>query len=392
MKTVFALIPLLVLATSLTARSQVYGFKDFRFPNQSGRGSSQLTTRVYYPATSTGSNVPIKPRADGHPVIVVLHGFSLMGSDYSLLGRHFAGKGYVVALLNTSRFSGATQTLDAMALIPALKAANASGFLQGALNLKKVGLAGHSMGGNSTFTVLANNPGYRCGLGLAPINASSVVSKVGVAIGIVHGKGDWVLGWRLNGLSTYNAARNYADLKFLYLMTLQCGHNNVAGLFLLTRQDREVWDRSARVMGGFFDKFLEGNPAGMEEVAGLSAQSSSVLDTLHVESKTPSMWITGTPEIGKIIAPTLLSETGTVVLAVALSTARIPISFGLLRLDPATLTVLKQGATGANQLFTAQFRIPNDPGLRGRIFPLQGLGQNNIQNPRLSNLVSLAVR
>lgn len=392
MKAQLALTPILILAGSLSAQSQGYGFKDFAFPNQSGQGASRLDTRVYYPSTSTGANAPIKLRVGGYPVIVMLHGFSVIGNDYSLIGRYFADKGYVVALPNTSRLLGPTQTQEALALLPALKVANSSGFLKGALNEDKIGLAGHSMGGNSTFAVLANNPGYQCGLAIAPINASTVINKVRVPIGVIHGKGDWVLNWRLNGLPTYNAANNYTTLKFLYLMSYQCGHNNIAGILLITQRDRSAWERAARVMQGFFDKFLSDKPEGLEEVAGLSARSASVLDTLYIRCETPSAWIAGTPEIGKTAIPTLLAETGTAILAAALTTTRISLPIGLLQLDPATLITLQQGSIGSNRLLSTQLNVPNDPSLRGRIFPVQGLGQNNSQTLRLSNLAPLAIR
>ncbi len=392
MKPQRVLTPILILASSLSAQSQLYGFKDFAFPNQSGQGASRLDTRVYYPSTSTGANAPIKPRAGGYPVIVMLHGFSAIGNDYSMIGRHFADKGYVVALPNTSRLVGTTQTQEALALLPALKIANSSGFLKGALDEDKVGIAGHSMGGNSAFTVLANNPGYQCGLAIAPINASNVINKVRVPIGVIHGKGDWILNWRLHGLPTYNAANNYTDLKFLYLMTNQCGHNNVAGILVITQRDLQVWERGVRVMQGFFDKFLVDQPEGMEEVAGLDARSASVLNKLYIQSKVPSMWVGGTPEIGKIATATLLAETGPTVLAAALTTTKISLSFGLLQLDPASLVILKQGTIGSNRLLSIQLNIPNDPTLRGRTFPVQGLGQNNSQSLRLSNLALLTIR
>ena len=123
-------------------QSQVYGYKDLSFPNRSGKGSGSLDARVYYPAATTGKGVPIKVRAGGYPVIVMLHGFSVIGRDYSVLGAHFAGKGYGVVLPDTGRLVASTQINDALALYPALKVANASGFLKGALDVDRIGLAG----------------------------------------------------------------------------------------------------------------------------------------------------------------------------------------------------------------------------------------------------------
>ena len=380
------------LAVQAAAQSPIYGYQDLSFPNRSGQGSANLTTRVYYPATTTGQGVAIKPRSGGHPVIVMLHGFSLIGLDYQTLGRHFADKGYVVVLPNTARLLAGTQVDDALALFPALKVANASGFLKGALDVGRIGLAGHSMGGKSTFDVLAKNPGYRCGLGIAPIDAGSSIKNVTVPVGVLHGKGDWVLGWRSHGLATYQAAERYSEFKFLYLMNTQCGHNNIAGLFQITSRDQWVWARSARIIEGFFDTFLEMESAGVEEVAGERARSASLLDKLYLEVERPASWVAGTSAIGQTVRLCLLCEPGTAILATALKTASIPLPFGRLQLDPSSLLVLHQGPVSSSRLLALPINIPNDAALRGARFPLQGLGLNKAGDLRISGLSTLAIQ
>ena len=47
------------------------GYRDLSFPNTTGQGSTTLSARVYYPATSSGANTPmVTPPAGGYPVVV----------------------------------------------------------------------------------------------------------------------------------------------------------------------------------------------------------------------------------------------------------------------------------------------------------------------------------
>ena len=104
------------------------------------------------------------------------------------------------------------------------------------------------------------------------------------------------------------------------------------------------------------------------------------------------MWVTGTPEIGKPVRPSLLCEPGIAIIATALKTASIQLPFGLLQLDPATLLVLYQGPVSATRLLAPQLTIPNNPALHGARVPLQGLGPNNANGVSLSGLAVLNIR
>ena len=146
------------------------GYADLSFQNPTAQGTATLTATVYYPAMAPGRDAPLLPRAGGHPVVVFLHGLNVLGRGYGALGQRFAEQGYVVVLGNTALSSATTQINDGIAMFPALVQANgqAGHLLQGALDMGRAAVSGHSMGGSSTCGVLAANPGYRAGFCFSP--------------------------------------------------------------------------------------------------------------------------------------------------------------------------------------------------------------------------------
>ena len=232
------------------AVGQEAGYRDLSFPNTTGQGSSTLSARVYYPATAAGANTPmVTPPAGGYPLGVFLHGWLQQGTSYPKLGNFLAKKGYVAVLNNTGQFSSSVQGNDAKAYYPALSVASTQpgNFLQGAIDMNRAALSGHSMGGGNTIEVLANNPGFRCGFVFAPIYpGASTTAQVDVPLGVIHGEGDFVLIWSLTGLNVYNQATGVTGLRTFYRMDFSCGHNNLTSLIQLTSTDQEVWRARCR--------------------------------------------------------------------------------------------------------------------------------------------------
>jgi hypothetical protein len=79
--------------------------KTFNDPSRTGGFGSgggpgrQIQTEIYYPATTTGDNVPV---ATGeHPVIVFGHGFAMSWDAYSNIWQYYAAKGYILAFPRT---------------------------------------------------------------------------------------------------------------------------------------------------------------------------------------------------------------------------------------------------------------------------------------------------
>ena len=157
----------LALAACFELPAQLPGYRNLTLPNPTSQGSSSLPVRVYYPATASGQNAPIiTPPAAGYPTVVFLHGLFQIGRAYSRLGEHLAKKGYVAVLNETGQFSSSLQADDGAALFHALVVANgqSGNVLEGALDMSRAGLCGHSVGGGNTATGRATNPGYQPGI------------------------------------------------------------------------------------------------------------------------------------------------------------------------------------------------------------------------------------
>ena len=387
------LVVLVSLLPAAAAQLAQPGFRDEVFQNSTGSGSSQLRARVYYPATTAGYNAPLLALPGGYPVIVFQHGFGLPGSAYGLFGQELSSRGYVVVQGETAVTSSSLQVLDGLAMFPTLEAVNQEPghFLQGALDMARAGICGHSMGGGNSFAVLARNPGYLLGLGIAPTYpGASVMNAVRVPVGVIHGEGDVVTPVGIHGARVYSAATSYDRVKFFYRFNLFGTHTNVAG-FPVTPIGGEIWQRTVQVTAGFFDRFLRARPAGMEEVVGPTALSERYLSALQVEVGVPDAWVTPSATIGQSSRIEVLGEPGPAALLAAAATTSLATPFGVLRLDPLTIVVASQGAAGGERLFTTTLPIPNDPGLVGVKVPFQAVGLERAGQLRFSDLLTIGI-
>ena len=364
----------LLLAAPLIAQTYAAGNANIVLANPTGQGSANIPATVYYPAASAGTGVPLLQRPGGHRVLVFLHGINVLGSGYGALGARFAQHGYVVVLGNTAMSSAVLQVQDGIATFAALAQANTQpGLLQGALDLTRVGLAGHSMGGATTTGVLAANPGYRCGFCFAPGIAPSA-PQVTVPMAVCHGAGDTFLDWQQFGLPLYQNLTAAQQLRSFHLMNADCTHGNVAGFVQTTQVDRDVFAATSEIALGFFDCFLDGNVAGLEHVIGSAARSEPRLQQLDCEVRAPQHWCAGRPGLGQNISLRIAAEPGPVVLFTAASQANWPTPFGPALLDPASLVVVGSGATATDRLWSLPVSVPADPSLVGFTLLTQGLG------------------
>jgi dienelactone hydrolase len=383
---------LLAFALSATAMAQLpAGYITTAFPNPTGQGSGLLTARVYYPALSAGFNAPLRVLAGGYPVIVFLHGYGGIGSFYTVLGKMFAEAGYVVVLGNTAQFSASTQVLDGRALFPALQHANsqAGTFLEGALDMSRAGVCGHSMGGGSTVNVLLHNPGYAAGFCFAPVSASS--AAVRVPLGVVHGTGDTTLAWASTGQAVYQQATNYTGMKVFYLLDNSCNHTNVAGLSLSSQTSLAVWTRCAAVAVGFFGRFLNDEPGGLEEIIGPAGRAEPRLAQVSVEVETPDVWQVGAAAIGQSTRISMAAEPGIASIFAAAGTYSVATPFGTLLLDPATLAIAQTGTIAADRLLSITLSVPNTPALIGARVYFQAAGATRNAAIRLGARAGLTI-
>ena len=386
----------LALVCAALGSAQNVGFRTTSFANTTGQGSSSISTRIYYPSTSSGQNAPLAAApTSGYPVVVFLHGWLYTGSTYDNLGSHLAANGYVAVLNNTGQFSLTLQARDGAALYPALVAANSQPghFLQGSLDMSNVALSGHSAGGGNTITALASNPGYKMGLSFAPLYpGSGVTNQVDVPFGVIHAQGDAILLWSANGQLAYNEANSFSSHKFNYLFDFSGGHNNITGVLLVTSADQAIWSRSRRVMTGFFDRHLRDDVAQLEEVIGATARAESRLTSLSVEVEVPDLWLTGSQSLGQTTQIHTRAEPGLVFYAAATATAApTPTPFGSFLLDMSSAVVAYTALVGGNRVGTVSLAIPNNGQFLGTQLAFQSLGWSNGGGYRLTETATLVI-
>lgn len=126
----------------------------------SGGGSGrQIQTEIYYPAASTGENVPVV--GTNLPVIAFGHGFVMTWDVYAPVWESLVNEGYIVALPRTEGgFSPVHADFgkDLALVITNIQVLHTTA---GSLFFGKVGqtsaIMGHSMGGGSSFLAGVNN-------------------------------------------------------------------------------------------------------------------------------------------------------------------------------------------------------------------------------------------
>jgi dienelactone hydrolase len=252
--------------------------KTFSWTNQStldskAQGSKSLRSLVFYPTDKKGSKIIAKKPTGGFPVVVFLHGWGGPAFAYPALGQELAKHGYITILSDTAWTNAELQRKDGHALYAAIKHENENkkSMWFEAMNLSKVGLSGHSMGGGSTAHVLAKNPGYKAGFCFAPwaggLPFSSDASQIEVPVGIVHGEGDTKLKWKETGGKLFKALPGKLKGKFLYLLNTKATHQNVARLGWRGKdKNKPIFDCTMKLCISFFDKHLKGEGVKLDQL------------------------------------------------------------------------------------------------------------------------------
>lgn len=118
----------------------------------------------------------ITRRAAPHPVVVISPGFTLDRKQYTNYGTRLATYG-LVAVLQKSRneFNHATYRDDTIALLSWLGAPTGADAarVSGRVDLGRLGLAGHSLGGKISILVAAQDARVKALLGLDPVDANN---------------------------------------------------------------------------------------------------------------------------------------------------------------------------------------------------------------------------
>ena len=372
------------LSVGALVGQQPVGQLNVSWPNPTGSGSPMLDACLHYPALSAGLNAPMATPAtpSGYPLVVFLHGYGKLGDDYAAIGNTLAEAGYVAVMLNTAQWSHQLLLDDARAMFAALSnvSASAGGPLQSKFDMQRVGLLGHSMGGavvaltlNVAPSAAVANPGYKCGLGLAPVNPALMQAgtMVNVPFGIVSGQGDLLTPPAAHATPYYQAVTPIEGLKFHYEMGLACTHLNICGL---KRQNPSVFARTQKIINGFFGQFLQGSLSGLEAVLGMEGQGDPNLYALSVDTTVPQAWADSPLCIGQTTRVSIALEGGWGGLLGADSTAApTPTMVGTLLLDPASCFRLDEGPVVADR-YDVDIAVPSTSSLIGVTFAVQGAG------------------
>ncbi|MGC6487752.1 MAG: hypothetical protein ACON4Z_08925 [Planctomycetota bacterium] len=386
---------------------QPVGTTDVTWANTSGMGTPTLDARIHYPAVTAGvgARMATPPRSAGFPVIVFLHGYAVLGNDYPQMGDAIAEAGYVAVMLNTALYSHTTMELDTQALFGAMAAATAdpqSPFF-GKLDVGRAGLMGHSMGA-SVIVYLLNedpsvdpttaciNPGYTCGLALAPVDpalASSFAPVVEVPIGCISGLGDTLTPPVVHALPFYQSIDPVQGFKFHYMFGTACDHLNMCGL---TPNTPAVFDRVRIIFEGFFGHFMQGSLTGLEGILGVDGQSDPNLSNFQIDTYVPQTWATDALHVGQTTRVSVSVEGifGLLFAASAPSPQPVPTPFGDLLIDPFTVTTFQQ-ALIATERFDVPVTVPNNSALIGMTLAMQGASPTANAPFRLGSAVSFVI-
>ena len=152
-----ALIVLFLLLYAMKLNAQQVGHTTVTFID-STRNNRQITTEVYYPATTAGNNTPIA--SGSFPLIAFGHGFVMTWMAYQNFWDLLVPEGYILAFPTTE--SGFTPDHadfgnDLKFLITKIQNSGAGASVPQTSVGAASAIMGHSMGGGSAFLSAANN-------------------------------------------------------------------------------------------------------------------------------------------------------------------------------------------------------------------------------------------
>ena len=153
-----------------------------------------ITTEIYYPADSSGHDLPIS--FGNFPVIVFGHGFLISWDSYENFWTSLVPEGYILCFPTTEMgFSPNHQDFaDDLKFISSqmqIESQISSSIFYNAV-LPKTGILGHSMGGGASFLATENNPNINTliNFAAAETNPSAISAASNITIPTVIFSGD----------------------------------------------------------------------------------------------------------------------------------------------------------------------------------------------------------
>lgn len=375
-------------------------------------GNTNVSLRVYYPATAAGANQPLALSGAPYPIVVFGHGFSLSVSLYATLMNHLATHGYIVAGVATEEglFVGNLPRYikDCEAAVVGLRAAgsNASSPLfQGVASNAKAAAIGHSFGGAAALVAASERPDLFAALVTL---AATATSPQGVDI--FQAASTLTVPACHFGASQDSIVPPGANLDVLYAATpttkrlLEIAGGNhgyfheAFGIDWLTEAPAAIpVSEQQRVVRRYQLCFLEwamrGSPLLLDRFLGPTAVSDPALSRQSVNLDETLLFGNGTGTQGQFYGLYPARDPGDSALlfvAFALAPMPIPTAYGSFRLDPNTTVALVTLPVGADGYAPLEFTMPPLPTLSGLTFPTQAVAPLAPGNS-LSNTWSITI-
>lgn len=257
-----------------------------------------------------------------HDVVVLLHGWGGAPSDQEPLARHLASRGFAVVLGGhpSIELNPDVWQKDVKANLDAVEAANADpkSPLHGKLDMDRVGVVGHSLGGATAIALGAADPRVKAVVALAPgteilrvgqlMNHAQKVEKPLLVLGAEH---DYTALSDVYGRRAFDKAGS-SDRLFVELAG--ANHNNFASapwwMNLLNVSDMPSWffggmsadtqlAETKRYTTAWLSRYLDGaaDPAGLTDGRAARADMERGLVT-RVEGGRPEAGATATADEG----------------------------------------------------------------------------------------------
>lgn len=182
--------------------------------NDPSRNSRSISSEIYYPAVSSGSNVPVAGNpGDKFPVLVFGHGFVMATSAYANIWNAVVPQGYIIVLPNTESGFSPSHTefaKDIAFLVTALQneGQNSSSPFYNKVDSTSC-VMGHSMGGGSSFLSVQHNSSITAiaNLAAAETNPSAIAACANITIPslLIAGGNDCITPPANHQLPMYNA-------------------------------------------------------------------------------------------------------------------------------------------------------------------------------------------